>query len=403
MGRVHGRRAAQVRRRRRARPLLVVLDCKGGASSRKVADRTRRVLRDAGARSTAVWPDEASLSLWTLPPDHLVTTLLDLIEHGTGGAAYYTDVMEALVALAVYAPCGPPTSSADFLTRLDADWLAAAYAASGDGDGSRPSVLENGLRRRAAAVPRAVAAARRGARRRLVVRGLRRLVLRLEGTAEAAVAEAQAQRADRPARLLRAARQREILLSSMSSPRSQAAAHLAAVRTGQVARPRRPGVGAVLGGARRGRGRAAAGRRDRGGRDLAAAHAPARASGGTAGTMPSVDTSRRFERRARGAMTDCRGPSARRCSTGIWCGASTWGRPATCTAAERVPAGQAANGRQAEIGSGIGVRSPAAAAPPARQTAAAPDDPPTAPLPVPGPALPDAGELLDEAFGERRG
>ena len=56
------------------------------------------MLRDAGARSTAIWPDEASLSLWTLPPDRLVTTLLDLIEHGTGGAAYYTDVMEALVA-----------------------------------------------------------------------------------------------------------------------------------------------------------------------------------------------------------------------------------------------------------------------------------------------------------------
>ena len=91
-------------------PLLVVLDCKGGASSRKVADRTRRVLRDAGARSTAIWPDEASLSLWTLPAERLVTTLLDLIEHGTGGAAYYTDVMEALVALAVCAPCGPPVT-----------------------------------------------------------------------------------------------------------------------------------------------------------------------------------------------------------------------------------------------------------------------------------------------------
>ena len=59
---------------------------------------------DAGARSTAVWPDEASLSLWDLPPGQLITTLLDLIEHGTGGAAYYADVMEALVALAVEAP-----------------------------------------------------------------------------------------------------------------------------------------------------------------------------------------------------------------------------------------------------------------------------------------------------------
>ena len=63
-----------------------------------------------------------------------MTTLLDLIEHGTGGAAFYTDVMEALVALAVCAPCGPPVNSADFLSRLDADWLAAVYGAHGDGE-----------------------------------------------------------------------------------------------------------------------------------------------------------------------------------------------------------------------------------------------------------------------------
>jgi hypothetical protein len=115
------------------RPLLVVLDCKGGADSRRVADRARRVLRDAGARSTAIWPDEASLSLWALPPRQLITTLVDMIEHGTGGAAYYADVMEAVVALAVDPPAGPPASTADFLARLDAGWLAAAYCAAPDG------------------------------------------------------------------------------------------------------------------------------------------------------------------------------------------------------------------------------------------------------------------------------
>lgn len=115
-----------------ARPLLVVLDCKGGASSRKVADRARRVLRDAGAATAVTWPDEASLNLWALPPEQLVTTLMDLIEHGTGGAAYYVDVMESLVSLAVRAPGGPPTDSADFLRRLDADWLTAAYGEEGD-------------------------------------------------------------------------------------------------------------------------------------------------------------------------------------------------------------------------------------------------------------------------------
>jgi hypothetical protein len=35
-------------------PLLVVLDCKGGADARRIADRARRVLRLAGARSTAI-------------------------------------------------------------------------------------------------------------------------------------------------------------------------------------------------------------------------------------------------------------------------------------------------------------------------------------------------------------
>ena len=117
------------------RPLLVVLDCKGGADSRRVADRARRVLREAGARSTAVWPDESRLSLWDLPPEQLTTTLTDMIEHGSGGAAYYADVLEAVVAMAVGAPGGPPRSGAEFLARLDAGWLAAAYAGSGQDAG----------------------------------------------------------------------------------------------------------------------------------------------------------------------------------------------------------------------------------------------------------------------------
>jgi hypothetical protein len=109
-------------------PLLVVLDCKGGADARRIADRARRVLRLAGARSTAIWPDEASLSLWTLPREQLTTTLVDLIEHGTGAAAYYADVMEAVVGLAVAAPGGPPVSAAEFLARLDPGWLTIAYS-----------------------------------------------------------------------------------------------------------------------------------------------------------------------------------------------------------------------------------------------------------------------------------
>jgi hypothetical protein len=173
------------------RPLLVVIDCKGGADSRRIAERARRVLREAGAAATAIWPDEARLSLWALPPAQLISTLSDMIEHGTGGAAYYADVLEEVVRLAVTAPCGPPASAADFLARLDPGWLRLAYAASPD------------------AAPAALLAARQVADVALRFRTLLRRLgdgldgpggfgdadawyCILEGTAEITVAEAQA-------------------------------------------------------------------------------------------------------------------------------------------------------------------------------------------------------------------
>ncbi len=140
-------------------PLIVILDCKGGADARRIADRARRVLREAGARNVAVWPDEARLSLWDLPPRQLVTTLVDLIEHGTGGAAYYADVLEAVVALAVEAPGGPPADTAGFLARLDAGWLARRLRRATQRPG-RPAGAGRG-----AAVQDAVPAPRAGARR----------------------------------------------------------------------------------------------------------------------------------------------------------------------------------------------------------------------------------------------
>jgi hypothetical protein len=109
------------------RPLLIVLDCKGGRDARVKADRTRRLLYGAGARRVAVWPDEARLSLWDLPPQDLAVLLYQMIESGTGGAAYYADILQAAVTLAVTAPCGPPVNTARFLERLDADWLKRAW------------------------------------------------------------------------------------------------------------------------------------------------------------------------------------------------------------------------------------------------------------------------------------
>ena len=116
------------------RPLLIVLDCKGGPDARTKAARTRTLLHGAGAGRVAIWPDEATVSLWGLPPAELAVTLFQLIETETvGAAAYYADVTQAVITLAVTAPPGPPADGAAFLDRLEPGWLEAAYA----GDASR--------------------------------------------------------------------------------------------------------------------------------------------------------------------------------------------------------------------------------------------------------------------------
>ena len=107
-----------------------MLDCKGGRDARRKADRTRRLLYGAGARRVAIWPDEARLCLWDLPPDELTVLLYQMIDSGTGAAAYYADVLQAVIILAVTAPGGPPLSAAAFLDRLNARWLQKAW---GDG------------------------------------------------------------------------------------------------------------------------------------------------------------------------------------------------------------------------------------------------------------------------------
>jgi hypothetical protein len=112
------------------RPLLVVLDCKGGPDARTKAARTAELLRAAGAGTVRVWPDGAQVSLWTLPPRELAVTLFQLLDTAdTGPAAFYADVTQAVIILAVTAPGGPPADSTEFLDRLDTTWLERAWAA----------------------------------------------------------------------------------------------------------------------------------------------------------------------------------------------------------------------------------------------------------------------------------
>ncbi|HEV2377932.1 MAG TPA: hypothetical protein VGS19_37950 [Streptosporangiaceae bacterium] len=120
---------AAARTRGAPRPLLVVLDCKGGPDSRAKATRTARLLFSVGAVRVAVWPDQTSVSLWALPPRDLAVSLFQMVSTGAEGpAAYYADVMQAVLMLAITAPPAPPVNGADFLQRLDAAWLTNAYA-----------------------------------------------------------------------------------------------------------------------------------------------------------------------------------------------------------------------------------------------------------------------------------
>jgi hypothetical protein len=89
------------------RPLLIVLDCRGGRDARRKAERTRRLLYGAGARRVAIWPDEARVSIWDLPAPDLAVLLYQMVETGTGNAAYYADILYAVTVLAVTAPPAP--------------------------------------------------------------------------------------------------------------------------------------------------------------------------------------------------------------------------------------------------------------------------------------------------------
>src|SRR5690606_31812364 len=103
------------------------------------------------------------------------------------------DIQDELVALAVLAPCGPPTSSVDFCRRLSSEWLLNAYGPERAGE--RESIKQN-------AQAFAGIAARYRTTFRRIGRGLDSgrhlddfdaLVLTLEGTANARTAAAQAQ------------------------------------------------------------------------------------------------------------------------------------------------------------------------------------------------------------------
>jgi hypothetical protein len=64
-----------------------------------------------------------------------------MIEHGSGGAAYYADVMEAVVALAVDPPAGPAQEDASQLRDAEFGLRTAhrAFAMARNGPDKAPA------------------------------------------------------------------------------------------------------------------------------------------------------------------------------------------------------------------------------------------------------------------------
>jgi hypothetical protein len=84
----------------------------------------------------AGWPDARALICPSMPldgwrcedPNDLVGRLMTTVPFTrTGPAAHYAEQAKALLQLAVCAPEGPPTCSAELLERFDLRWLASAW------------------------------------------------------------------------------------------------------------------------------------------------------------------------------------------------------------------------------------------------------------------------------------
>jgi len=101
---------------------VIFLDLKG---SKKTAAQFVVAMRLIGVGRLAVYPQQA-YDGWRGDATALYNRLMAMIDPGTH--PHYRRITSVLVSLAVHAPGGPPSSSQEFLARLDERWLKYAYA-----------------------------------------------------------------------------------------------------------------------------------------------------------------------------------------------------------------------------------------------------------------------------------
>ncbi len=120
---------------------VVFLDCKGTdpalpgllEAAYRMANPSARVRR---------WPAEA-FDLWRGSPAEIANKLMGTQQFAThGGGVWYGDLAARAVQLAVEAPAGPPTGSAEFLARLHAPTLKRLWERADDRAAAEAALLD---------------------------------------------------------------------------------------------------------------------------------------------------------------------------------------------------------------------------------------------------------------------
>lgn len=114
------------------RPLPIVLNCKVGPAAWDDGwEWTDQMVKlGIDRRRVGMWPadEESRLNLWELPPTELEATLLDLVGGQQDTPEHYLALRETMLHLVVSAPIdGPPKNSAEFLKRINHEWLKAQW------------------------------------------------------------------------------------------------------------------------------------------------------------------------------------------------------------------------------------------------------------------------------------
>ncbi len=112
-----------------ARPLLVVMDCKGGPDARTKAARTRTLLHAAGARRSRSGPTRRPCRCGRCRPrDLAVVAVPDARHRHRRPGRLLRRHHPGRPHPRRHRTPGPPGSAAEFLDRLDQAWLERAYA-----------------------------------------------------------------------------------------------------------------------------------------------------------------------------------------------------------------------------------------------------------------------------------